>query len=128
MCDWLVEALGPDVPVHFTAFHPDFRMRDIPPTPPTMLAKAHEIAKRAGLNYVYTGNISDRRGRAPTAPAADICSSDATGIAWATTTWSKIVAVTAERRFQAASTPGRATGARAVNPCESQNSNGRQAA
>lgn len=59
MSDWLVEALGPDVPVHFTAFHPDFRLRDVPHTPPATLAKAHEIAVRAGLNYVYTGNVSD---------------------------------------------------------------------
>ena len=39
MCAWLVEALGPDVPLHFTAFHPDFRMPDVPPTPPATLAR-----------------------------------------------------------------------------------------
>jgi len=59
MCAWLAEAVGTDVPVHFTAFHPDFRMQDVPPTPPATLAKAHDIARRAGLHYVYTGNISD---------------------------------------------------------------------
>ncbi|MGO9111374.1 MAG: AmmeMemoRadiSam system radical SAM enzyme [Thermoguttaceae bacterium] len=59
MCAWFVEALGPDVPLHFTAFHPDFRMKDVPPTPLATLVKAHEIAKLAGLNYVYTGNVSD---------------------------------------------------------------------
>ncbi len=59
MCAWLVEALGPDVPLHFTAFHPDFRMKDVPPTPPATLVKAHEIARLAGLKYVYTGNVSD---------------------------------------------------------------------
>jgi AmmeMemoRadiSam system radical SAM enzyme/AmmeMemoRadiSam system protein B/AmmeMemoRadiSam system protein A len=61
MCHWLVEALGPDVPVHFTAFHPDFRLQDRPPTPPETLAMAHDVARRAGLRYAYTGNISDRR-------------------------------------------------------------------
>jgi AmmeMemoRadiSam system radical SAM enzyme/AmmeMemoRadiSam system protein B/AmmeMemoRadiSam system protein A len=61
MCHWLVEALGPDVPVHFTAFHPDFRLQDRPPTPPETLAMAHDLARRAGLRYAYTGNISDRR-------------------------------------------------------------------
>jgi AmmeMemoRadiSam system radical SAM enzyme/AmmeMemoRadiSam system protein B/AmmeMemoRadiSam system protein A len=61
MCQWMLEALGPDVPVHFTAFHPDFRMRDLPPTPPQTLAMAHDIARRAGLRYVYTGNISDQQ-------------------------------------------------------------------
>ena len=60
MSAWLVETLGPDVPLHFTAFHPDFRMKDVPHTPPATLARAHEIAKLAGLNYVYTGNVSDR--------------------------------------------------------------------
>ncbi len=61
MCHWLVEALGPDVPVHFTAFHPDFRLQDRPPTPPETLGMAHDIARQAGLRYAYTGNISDRR-------------------------------------------------------------------
>ncbi len=60
MCAWFVEALGPDVPLHFTAFHPDFHLKDIPPTPPATLRKAHEIAGLAGLKYVYTGNVSDR--------------------------------------------------------------------
>jgi len=61
MCDWIVEDLGPDVPVHFTAFHPDFRMVDRGPTPPETLAIAQEIALRAGLRYAFTGNIHDRQ-------------------------------------------------------------------
>ena len=80
MCAWLVEALGPDVPLHFTAFHPDFRMKNVPPTPPVTLVKAHEIARRAGLNYVYTGNVSDRPGKPPIAPVAGRCWSAATVI------------------------------------------------
>jgi len=59
MCAWIAGELGPDVPIHFTAFHPDFEMRDRPSTPPATLRRAHEIAKNAGLHYVYTGNVHD---------------------------------------------------------------------
>ncbi|HLA83442.1 MAG TPA: AmmeMemoRadiSam system radical SAM enzyme, partial [Thermoguttaceae bacterium] len=59
MCGWLVETLGPDVPVHFSAFHPDFRMTDRESTPPETLLRAYEIARDAGLRYVYTGNVAD---------------------------------------------------------------------
>ena len=59
MCDWILDELGPDVPVHFTAFHPDFRLRDRGPTPLETLRRAYEAARRAGLRYVYTGNLSD---------------------------------------------------------------------
>jgi pyruvate formate lyase activating enzyme len=59
LCAWLVESLGPNVPVHFTAFHPDFRMRNTAATPTATLVKAYEIAVGAGLKYVYTGNVSD---------------------------------------------------------------------
>lgn len=61
MSDWCYENLGPDVPLHFTAFHPDFRLRDRPHTPPETLMACYDIAKRSGLNYVYTGNIHDAR-------------------------------------------------------------------
>ncbi len=60
MCDWMLEALGDEVPVHFTAFHPDFRLRDRGPTPHETLVQAQEIARRAGLRYVYVGNVHDR--------------------------------------------------------------------
>jgi pyruvate formate lyase activating enzyme len=59
---WCREHLGPDVPLHFTAFHPDFRMLETPPTPPETLRRAREIAKAAGLRYVYTGNVHDEEG------------------------------------------------------------------
>jgi pyruvate formate lyase activating enzyme len=49
--------LGPDVPLHFTAFHPDFKLRDKPRTPPETLHRARQIAREAGLHYVYEGNI-----------------------------------------------------------------------
>ncbi|GAB3997124.1 AmmeMemoRadiSam system radical SAM enzyme [Glycomyces albus] len=58
-CEWIAEHLGPDVPLHFTAFHPDFKMRDVPPTPPATLRRARRIAVRTGLRYVYTGNVHD---------------------------------------------------------------------
>jgi AmmeMemoRadiSam system radical SAM enzyme/AmmeMemoRadiSam system protein B/AmmeMemoRadiSam system protein A len=60
MCAWVAEELGPDVPIHFTAFHPDFRLTDRQPTPPSALRQAYQIAREAGLRYVYTGNVSDR--------------------------------------------------------------------
>jgi pyruvate formate lyase activating enzyme len=58
--------LGPDVPLHFTAFHPDWKMRNIPPTPPETLKQARRIAMNAGIHYVYTGNIHDPAGQATT--------------------------------------------------------------
>jgi pyruvate formate lyase activating enzyme len=62
MCEWIVEHLGPDVPVHFTAFHPDWKMRDRPPTPPATLARARTIAREVGVRYAYTGNVHDEEG------------------------------------------------------------------
>jgi pyruvate formate lyase activating enzyme len=50
------------VPLHFTAFHPDYKMRDVPPTPPTTLTRARRIARDNGLRYVYTGNVHDPDG------------------------------------------------------------------
>ena len=55
--EWILENLGPDVPLHFTAFHPDFKLQDKPPTPPETLHRARKIALDAGLHYVYEGNI-----------------------------------------------------------------------
>jgi pyruvate formate lyase activating enzyme len=62
MTAWVADNLGPDVPMHFTAFHPDWKMTDIPPTPPATLARARCIALRTGLRYVYTGNVRDEEG------------------------------------------------------------------
>ena len=56
---WIAEHLGPDVPLHFTAFHPDFKMTDLPATPPATLTRARDIALAEGLRYVYTGNVRD---------------------------------------------------------------------
>jgi pyruvate formate lyase activating enzyme len=60
--DWFAACLGPDVPWHFTAFHPDFKMLDSAPTPPATLTRARAIARSKGLKYVYTGNVYDRNG------------------------------------------------------------------
>ncbi len=62
MSQWVVEHLGPDVPMHFSAFHPDWRMMDVPPTPPQTLRRAREIALRNGVRYAYTGNVHDAAG------------------------------------------------------------------
>ncbi|HTS89343.1 MAG TPA: AmmeMemoRadiSam system radical SAM enzyme [Gemmatimonadales bacterium] len=59
---WVVDHLGPEVPLHFTAFHPDWRMLDRPPTPPAILTRARQIAERNGIRYAYTGNVRDREG------------------------------------------------------------------
>jgi pyruvate formate lyase activating enzyme len=57
LADWILRHLGPDVPLHFTAFHPDFKLQDKPPTPPATLHRARRIALDAGLHFVYEGNI-----------------------------------------------------------------------
>ena len=62
MTSWVVTELGPDVPMHFTAFHPDYKMMDVPPTPPQTLARARDIAMGNGVRYAYTGNVHDKSG------------------------------------------------------------------
>ncbi len=59
---WIAENLGPDVPWHFTAFHPDYRMLDRDHTPVDVLRRSREIARSYGIRYVYTGNVRDRAG------------------------------------------------------------------
>jgi len=61
---WIVEHLGADVPLHFTRFHPDWKMRDRPPTPVATLEAARSIAQSLGLRYVYAGRQHSRRGGA----------------------------------------------------------------
>ncbi len=62
LCAWVLKELGADVPLHFTAFHPDFKMLETPPTPPATLRRARQIALAQGLHYVYTGNVHDPEG------------------------------------------------------------------
>jgi len=62
MTNWVVEKLGPDVPMHFTTFHPDWKMRDVPATPQATLTRARTIAMASGVRYAYTGNVHDHAG------------------------------------------------------------------
>jgi pyruvate formate lyase activating enzyme len=62
MTGWVVDKLGPDVPMHFSAFHPDWKMMDVPPTPKETLVRAREIAMRNGVRYAYTGNVHNIAG------------------------------------------------------------------
>lgn len=68
-CAWIRDHVGRDVPLHFSAFHPDFRMMDVPPTPPDTLARARRIAMSEGLRFVYTGNVRDAEGSTTFCPA-----------------------------------------------------------
>jgi pyruvate formate lyase activating enzyme len=60
----VVDELGPDVPLHFTAFRPGWKMLDVPPTPPATLTRARRIARGNGVRYAYTGNVHDEDGGA----------------------------------------------------------------
>ncbi len=71
MSRWIMANLGPDVPLHFTAFHPDWKMMDVPPTPASTLSRARDIALGAGLHFVYTGNVHDTTGGTTRCPACD---------------------------------------------------------
>ena len=62
MTSWVVDKLGPDVPMHFSAFHPDWKMMDVPATPKETLVRAREIAMRNGVRYAYTGNVHNIAG------------------------------------------------------------------
>lgn len=66
MTDWFAKHLGPDVPWHFTAFHPDYKMRDVPPTPTETLLSARSLALSKGMHFVYAGNILATDGSADT--------------------------------------------------------------
>ncbi len=62
MTQWVVKELGPDVPMHFTAFHPDWKMQDVPSTPFEKLVQVREAALKNGVRYAYTGNVHDAKG------------------------------------------------------------------
>lgn len=68
MIDWILSNLGADIPIHFTAFHPSFRMLDHPPTPHSTLTRAREIAINAGMHYCYVGNVRDVAGQTTFCP------------------------------------------------------------
>jgi pyruvate formate lyase activating enzyme len=68
LAEWVAAALGPDVPLHLTAFHPDHKLRHLPRTPLATLRRARELALAAGLHYVYTGNVADADGATTRCP------------------------------------------------------------
>jgi pyruvate formate lyase activating enzyme len=72
MTSWVVEHLGPDVPMHFTAFHPDFKMLDRPPTPSETLTRARRIALANGVRHAYTGNVHDAEGQSTYCPGCRV--------------------------------------------------------
>jgi pyruvate formate lyase activating enzyme len=71
MSEWIAKELGTDVPLHFSAFHPDYKMTGIHATPPDTLVQARNIAKSAGLLYVYTGNVHNREGDSTHCPSCN---------------------------------------------------------
>jgi len=62
LCRWVVENMGADTPLHFSRFFPNYRMKNLPPTPAETLGRARDIAKAEGLDFVYLGNIIDAEG------------------------------------------------------------------
>ena len=69
LSNWVMNKLGPEVPLHFSAFHPDHKMPDVPATPPATLVRARDIARQAGLHHVYTGNVHHIEGDTTLCPA-----------------------------------------------------------
>ena len=83
--------LGPDVPLHFTAFHPDYKMTDVAPTPAATLTRARRIARATtGLHYVYTGNVHDREGGTTICPGC--------GARLVVRDWYRVLECTLDRR------------------------------
>lgn len=72
MCGWILENLGDEVPLHFTAFHPDFKMMDKPRTPAERLTEARKLALSLGIKYCYTGNVHDTEGQTTYCPACGL--------------------------------------------------------
>ena len=84
-CTWFADALGPDVPLHFTAFHPDWKMLDVPHTPHATLTRARRIALEHGLRFVYVGNVHDDQASSTYCPG---CGGKIVGRDWyVLTTW-----------------------------------------
>jgi pyruvate formate lyase activating enzyme len=71
LAEWIGANMGPDTPLHFTAFHPDFKLLDRPPTPPRTLLRARALAREVGLRHVYTGNVHDRASQTTSCPRCD---------------------------------------------------------
>ncbi len=99
MTQWVVEHLGHDVPMHFTAFHPDWKMMDKSPTPPHTLTRARRVAMKNGVHYAYTGNVHDEEGGST---YCHKCGTKLIGRDWyVITAWN----LTADGRCQSCQTP-----------------------
>ncbi|SFM08726.1 AmmeMemoRadiSam system radical SAM enzyme [Nitrosomonas communis] len=72
LCEWVARELGVEVPIHFTAFHPDYKMTEISSTPVRTLIRARNIAHMAGLKYVYTGNVHNEEGDITFCPSCSV--------------------------------------------------------
>ena len=85
MTSWMFDHLGPDVPLHFSAFHPDYKLMNHPPTTHQSLLKAKRIAQGNGLNYVYLGNVHDPENASTSCPS---CSKSLIGrVGYSITEW-----------------------------------------
>jgi len=73
MCEWIVKELGPDVPVHFTRFHPAYKIRNLPPTPPRTLERVRSVAMEQGCHFAYGGNMPGFRGENTYCPNCKTC-------------------------------------------------------
>ena len=87
LAEWVLEHLGPDVPLHFTAFHPDFKLRDKPRTPPETLHAARAMALEVGLHYVYEGNIYSDGANTIVPVVQDAADSRGRGMMWRRIGW-----------------------------------------
>jgi pyruvate formate lyase activating enzyme len=118
LAKWVATEMGPDVPLHFTAFHPDYKLDQLPPTPPATLSRARRIARDAGLHYVYTGNVHDPEGGTTYCPGCGQRSSSATGTPSSPTGSTPTApARPAATRLPAAMANSTAHSARAVSQC-----------
>jgi pyruvate formate lyase activating enzyme len=97
MCQWILRNLGDDVPLHFTAFHPDFRMLDTPRTPIETLIQARDIAFETGLKYVYIGNVLDPPRESTYCPNCQKLASSVIGTTWVSITCARTIANSANR-------------------------------
>lgn len=81
LTQWIAMNLGAEVPLHFTAFHPDWKMTTTPKTPVDRLRKARDIAQRNGIRYVYTGNVFDPQGQSTYCHRCHACLIERSGYA-----------------------------------------------
>jgi pyruvate formate lyase activating enzyme len=69
LTDWIAGEIGPDVPIHFTRFHPDYRLLNLPPTPISTLERARDLAMSKGIHYAFVGNVPGHEGNSTYCPS-----------------------------------------------------------